>query len=207
MRYFYPENGIFHGILRNIVDDGGLKSKIEITTYRDCAPPQATYAKEQALNYSNPSSYWLSSDMSNFGQYYQIELLDRWVSLTHFAFSSISSGYPFSISFLTSTDGLKWDEIYKQENSILFQSSQIISVKKKVARFFRWVNNGNSASESFNTNFFRISLLDLYGTVTLCSGTCSSPPTFVSLPQFVRACTIYFPTKHFKLFIFHLILI
>ena len=196
MSYFYKENGLFQGVIKDI-DNNNKEDIVKLTVSKSAYP--TVYPKENAIDFSNWETYWLSIDNEEFGQWLQIELTDRWVSLTHFAFKSEIGGYPLSFSFNVSTDGSTWETLYSQNNIHLMKTPQIISVPKRVARFFRWENHGRSAHEQEgHINVFRIALVDLYGTVTKCDGDCSSPPSFVKLPKLVKSCR----SSHFTQFAF-----
>ena len=178
MTYFPPSNGIFQGIIRNMAannrsDNIIIKASSNLGGY----PPR------NAIDLVNIDSYWLSEPNQNYIQWLSVELTDRWVSLTNFVLRS-RVGYFRNFDFSVSTDGSNWEVILSIENSDFLSGlkAHIYSVPPVVARFFKFTQTGPNSEPSDPTRF-RISGIDLYGSIIPCYDSCNETiPSLQNMP-------------------------
>ena len=187
MSYFPVRFGLFEGVIKDIVNnkkEGTVvfhSSKKQLGIPEDSNPPSS-------ILYPDSSQYWVSEDAISSGQWFTIQLTDRWISITHFAFYGTGQ-YPLSFD-IEGRVGNEWVLLYSQINSHILQKGPQIfnSLKKVVTNQFRFVNRGPSIGSSQQYRF-RISAVDFYGSVTMCNGQCSSPPPYKYIPNLVQTCT------------------
>ena len=183
MSYFRPADGIFQGVIRDMINNG-KNASISITASCD-----TQYKKESILDLDS-DNYWVSQEDNNYSQYIGIELKDRFVSLTHISFRSPSSGYPKSWDFLASADGSSWDTLFSKTNSDILSKDKGVTLKakNKVYRFFKVVNKGQSAGTAYTTKL-RVTALEVFGVVTPCFQNCQGDiPAFKRVPNIFLTC-------------------
>ena len=181
MSYFPPSFGLFEGVIRNIINN----NRTDVVNIQASLMTLNQYSHLKIIDF-NTNHYWVSEDNDEFGQWISIELTDRWVSLTHYAFQS-TTGYAKSWDFEVSADGIDWFIVHSERNSDILNQPTIFPVTKYVCRFFRITNRGNSNNINYPKRF-RVQAIDLYGAVTHCDTTCSSIPPFRDIPFLFRTC-------------------
>ena len=191
MSYFPSHFGLFQGIIKDIVNNKN-EDKIELNSSKEeIGISDYENPIENVIDSSNLNKYWVSEDSQDYEQWLTIEFKDRWISLTHIAFGTIS-GYPlsFDIQGLVNDDYIT---VYSQRGShILSKGSQIFKANHKiVTRKFKFINKGPSNPvEGVETQTrFRISAIDFYGAVTMCNSECYEPPEYIRIPNFIQTCT------------------
>ena len=177
MSYFPHELGMFQGIIQNMV----MNDQID-KIYLNASSNLTTNPISNVLDLNNFSTYWLSDEDENFGQWLKIKLTDRWISLTKFSFHGALLP-PLSFKFEAKENDNEWVVLYSQNNSdILSNGPKTFPISKKVvARKFRWTNTG-IAYGGYHEKQFRIAAIELFGTVTKCTKNCESPISYQKLP-------------------------
>lgn len=178
MAFFPPTNGLFQGVIRDILNND-RKDKINVITNYNTAGYESHYA----IDLDNLSTYWLSQASNTNGQTLTIEITDRFVSLTHYSFSSPTFGYPKSWILEASPDNSQWTVVHRVDDSDIMNAKQgrLFKTKKIVARFFRIVNKAFSSGSQY-TNKIRISAIDFYGSISWCLNDCTNVPAFKENP-------------------------
>ena len=173
MEQFLSSNGAFKGVLNNIVTNFGEENvRISVSgSYEDRDP-------YNVLEYDNPDSIWTSQYSADFGQWLQIELLDRYLDLTAYALQS-HSNYPTHWDFSVSRNNKDWINVDEIRNNYQLKLNipGIFECEKKnvgFLRFFRITNRGMNHRENNKdgNDGLYISLIDLYGSVIKCKGSC-----------------------------------
>ena len=187
MSYFRPADGIFQGVIRDMVNN---RKEDSIAITASCYPIDQ-FNTSTILNLDS-DNYWVSEDRDTYNQYICMELKDRFVSLTHVSIRSPAGGYPKTWDFLASANGNSWDTLFSKSDSNILSSDKGITLKamNKVYRFFKIVNKGQCEGTSYTTRL-RISAIDIFGAVTPCNQNCQS-----NIPAYTRVPIICHTCKH-----------
>ena len=178
MCYFPHQFGMFQGVIQNMVmNEETDKISINASIFLD------NYLPSNVIDFNNLNSYWLSEDDPDFGQWLELELKDRWISLTKFSFHGGGGAPPLSFDFEAKENDKDWVTLYSQNNSdILLDGPKTLPISKKVvARKFRWINTG-PCKHLFHQYSFRIAAVELFGAITKCSNQCTATIPFKKIP-------------------------
>jgi hypothetical protein len=173
MRRYSTSDGLYRGLLYNLVKSG-RKSVINTTSSeRNSLYPERCV--ENIIDYDN-TNLFTSAWNNDYGQWVQVELLDRFIDLKAYAMGiNESNTYPRHWDIMVSMDGDKWNTPHQIRNSDDANYGNIFKFSKHIGfiRFFKIINRGMNKG---NIPELYIDNVDLYGNVVECDTNCSILP-------------------------------
>ena len=113
MRRYSTSAGLYKGLLYNLVKTG---KKSSINLKASTKPIYPDRVVENIIDYDNDNLFTSTYD-SNFGQWVQIELLDRFIDLKAYAFGYNGDNYPRHWDIQVSMDGINWNTQHEIRNN------------------------------------------------------------------------------------------
>ena len=184
MRQYSTSAGLYRGLLYNLVKTN-RRSSINLTS----SGTSSNYPDrivDNIIDYDNNYSLFTSYVNTNYGQWVQVELIDRFIDLRAYALGLNGVNYPRHWDINVSMDGKEWNTPHVIRENDDSKNGHIFKFSKHVGfiRFFKIINRGDNG-EKGHTELY-ISNIDLYGNVVECNNNCTVLPH------------IYFSNNHCK---------
>jgi hypothetical protein len=175
MRQYSTSAGLYRGLLYNLVKTGKRES-INLTATETYSNYQDRVI-DNIIDYDNENMYTSLYD-ENFGQWVQIELVDRFIDLKAYALGLNGRNYPRHWDVFVSMDGNHWNNPHQIRNNDDSHNGHIFKFTKHIGfiRFFKIINKGFNAENDRVHNQLYISNIDLYGNVVECDNNCTVFP-------------------------------
>ena len=186
MKQYSTTAGLYRGLLYNLVKSG-KKSSIALTS-------SETYENrviDNIIDFDH-SNLFTSTSNSEYGQWAQVELKDRYIDLYAYALGFDGENYPRSWDILVSTDGKEWITPDVVRNCDDAYYGHIFKFSKHIGfiRFLKIINRGmNGIATNSNTRLY-LTNVDIYGNTIKCITNCTIFPHFIETKANIRVIGI-----------------
>ena len=174
----YPTSaGLYRGLLYNLVKTG-KRASIELTSIgTSTAQSEINRVVDNIIDYDN-NNIFTSIYNSNFGQWVQVELKDRFIDLKAYALGHNGGNYPRYWDIQVSMDGVNWNTPHQIRENDESKNGHIFRFDKNIGfiRYFKIINRGMNGENDSGNNELYLTNIDLYGNVVECNENCTLFP-------------------------------
>ena len=169
LKVYSTKNGLYHGFLRSLFDEGIILSHININN-SESNHLHPDRKPEVVVDYNASfGSCWTSESSDEYNQFYSIELKDYFLDISAYAIGHPNVNYPVDWDFSVSTNGEDWITLHqpRSNHDLKDTNGKIFHVKRSFVRYFKWTNKGPN-NNGANQDFY-ITKVDLYGSAVKCT--------------------------------------
>ena len=177
IRKYLTSAGLYRGLLYNLVK-AGKRSSINLTSIGTWSGASERVI-DNVIDYDNNDTIYTSVPNNNFGQWFQVELIDRFIDLKAYAIGYDEAKlYPRHWDIVVSMNGSKWNTPHVIRNNDDSYNGHIFKFNERIGfiRFFKFINRGlNGKNDKGNTAIY-LNNIDLYGNTVECKNNCTVFP-------------------------------